>query len=168
MMEKIFLFCFLTMPVCAMLERDTDVGKKYGRELVEYLADAEIVHKPEVVLSLLEHGACVCKTDLIFGRPVLSWAVLTGNIAIVEAILTKKLDVNAPDQDKRTALMLAARLGFPNIVALLLSHGASIKIVDRLRRSALYYAKSGDDGEPRDKIVDLLCAAAAKWTGKSC
>jgi len=54
----------------------------------------------------------------------LHWAVRSGNISIVNLLITKGVDVNAKDKRGRTPLQLAEQNGYTEIVELLRKHGA--------------------------------------------
>jgi len=164
-MKKLWSGCFLMVPTLAMLHQDEST-----RFLIEYLSDTSKKHEVSVVISLLEKGARVCQVDPIFLRPVIGWAARTGDVAIMRAILgAGKVEVNAADRDGKTSLMLASWLQHVAVVEILLAQrGIAVKVVDRLKRSALYYACSSEDSEEKNRIIDLLCKAGAKLKdGKS-
>lgn len=83
---------------------------------------------------------------------VLRDAAREGRIQTVSVVLAQGTDPNVPDEDGRTALMLAAFNGSTDIVRLLLGKGARVDAHDRTGRTALMYAASG----PNNQTVQLL------------
>ena len=67
-------------------------------------------------------------------------------------LVKKGVDVNIPDQEGRTALMLAAFDGHTQIVRFLLDNKAYVDTRDGMGRTALMYAASG----PNPETVQLL------------
>lgn len=115
--------------------------------LVNYLADLEHEHTADMVDTLLKYGGkeAVEQCDVLFVRPVLIWAVKTGNLAIVKRVLAEKSGVDSTDSDGRTPLMFAAfgsfeEGSFADIFQVLLKSGARTTCVDKYGRTALDYA----------------------------
>ena len=79
-------------------------------------------------------------------------AALDGQLELVKQLIKKKVNLNAIDQDGRTALMLAGYNGHTEIVRLLLDGGARVNIRDGSGRTALLFASTG----PFPKTVELL------------
>lgn len=77
---------------------------------------------------LLKKGANPHATDNS-GQTVLMMAV--GNKKIVESLIKRGVDINARDEEGRTALRSAILAGKPEIVKLLLEHGADATIVTK-------------------------------------
>jgi TonB family protein len=75
----------------------------------------------------------------------------------VSALLAQGADVNESTERGQTALMLAAVFGHDDVVALLLSHGADVKLKDGLGLTAMEWAERR--GFP--KITKLIATAAA-------
>ena len=68
-------------------------------------------------------------------------------------------DVNSPNQDNQTALMLASSIGSLQIAKLLIERGANVNAVETFRgQTALMWAAA----ENHPDIVDLLLAHGAK------
>ncbi len=86
------------------------------------------------------------------GEDALRQAAYEGRLQAVFSELKKGADVNAVDQDQRTALMMAAFDGHTLIVQALLDVGAQVDLRDSLGRTALIYAASGSNPE----TVELL------------
>jgi ankyrin repeat protein len=83
---------------------------------------------------------------------VLRDAAREGRIQVVSVVLAQGTDPNVPDEDGRTALMLAAYNGSTDIVRLLIGKGAPVNAQDGAGRTALMYAASG----PNYQTVQLL------------
>ena len=84
-------------------------------------------------------------------------AAKNGYIQIVMDLLKQGVDVNARDDEKRTALMWAAYDGYTEVVKQLLKRGAEVDARDLLDRTALMFAASGANIE----TVRLLLAHKA-------
>lgn len=79
-------------------------------------------------------------------------ASLNGDLATVSNIIAAGVNVNAIDQEGRTALMYASFNGHTEIVRKLIDHGAIVSIRDEGARTALLYASTG----PFPETVKLL------------
>ncbi len=78
----------------------------------------------EIVKSLLKYKAPINQLDGS-GKSPLSLAVLKNNIEVVKVLLDQKeLDINQPNTDGKTALGIAAKHGFAELVSHLLLSGA--------------------------------------------
>lgn len=84
-------------------------------------------------------------------------AALAGDGPAVAAAVDSGVDVNSPDENGRTALMLAAYDGHTEIVKLLLKHKAQVNRRDSMDRTALIYCASGKNP---DSVKTLLAAGA--------
>jgi len=83
---------------------------------------------------------------------VLCNAALDGRLQAVLSALRNGANVNALDQEKRSALMLAAFNGHAEVVRVLIEKGANVHTTDSMGRNALMYASSG----PSPDTVRLL------------
>ncbi|TWU25710.1 ankyrin repeat domain-containing protein [Bythopirellula polymerisocia] len=72
-------------------------------------------------------------------------AAMDGNIDFVRQAIKDGVDVNAVDDQQRSALMLAAFNGHTSIIKLLLDQGALLDHQDALGRTALMFAATGDN-----------------------
>lgn len=79
-------------------------------------------------------------------------AALNGDISRITGLLSGEIDVNAADEEKRTALMYAAYNGHVEILRRLLDKGALVNLTDTNGRTALMLASSG----PFPEAVKLL------------
>ncbi|XP_076464084.1 poly [ADP-ribose] polymerase tankyrase-like isoform X2 [Babylonia areolata] len=70
-------------------------------------------------------------------------AVMNGHMEVLKVLLKNEVNVNkqlSASRDKMTPLMLAAQRGCLDMVRLLVQSGASIELLDKLKRSALTHA----------------------------
>jgi peptidoglycan/LPS O-acetylase OafA/YrhL len=88
------------------------------------------------VLLLDDHSA-IDEPDAQFGVTPLGWAVLRGDIDMVQLLLARGAQVNAGNRDGSTPLHGAAFLGRHELAALLLTHGADPKIRNQLQSQAI-------------------------------
>ena len=70
-------------------------------------------------------------------------ASLNGVAADLEIALNSGTDINAKDEDGRTALMYAAYNGHTAIIEKLIKKGATVNLTDNYGRTALMFASSG-------------------------
>ena len=68
------------------------------------------------------------------------YAVENGNCAIVKFFLSMNVNVDQRNENKQTALILAAKQKYPEIIDLLIQHGCDSNVKDRSGKTALYYA----------------------------
>lgn len=81
-------------------------------------------------------------------------AAISGNFQKVKEEVLKNVNINALDQDGRTALMYASFNGYTDIVRFLLEHGADVDLSDYLGRTALLFASSGAFPETVKLLLD--------------
>lgn len=85
-------------------------------------------------------------------------AAYEGNTETVKILLANGADVNAKDDEGRTALMTVAGEGHTGVAKTLLDHGADINTKDKDGKTALFLAeKSG-----HSQVVRILKEAGAK------
>jgi len=82
-------------------------------------------------------------------------AAMRGDKVVVSDMIERNVDVDAVDENGRTALQLAAFDGFDEVVQVLLKNGADPRRIDGMGRTALMFASTG----PHVKAVDLLLQA---------
>jgi len=76
----------------------------------------------EVSSFLIRQGADLQASDAN-GKNCLMWAVLGGNVDLVKLLLTNSISLNCLDNEKQSALDLAIRDEFTEIVSVFKSHG---------------------------------------------
>jgi uncharacterized protein len=113
------------------------------------------------VTRLLDQGADPnAKTE--GGMPVLTYASMKGNAAVVAALVNAKADLEAKDKTGATALSYAAQFNHNDIVKALLDAGASVNAADSLGWTPLIRAAVGGNADG----VKLLLAAGADKEAK--
>ncbi len=97
-------------------------------------------------------GSAVASTPGLVAQ--LHEAALAGDLKGVERALESGADVNAMEEEGRTALMLAAFNGHAGVVLTLLDAGAGIDRRDLMGRTALLYAATGPFPETVTILLD--------------
>eukprot|EP00549_Striatella_unipunctata_P016476 CAMPEP_0118725992 /NCGR_PEP_ID=MMETSP0800-20121206/33447_1 /TAXON_ID=210618 ORGANISM="Striatella unipunctata, Strain CCMP2910" /NCGR_SAMPLE_ID=MMETSP0800 /ASSEMBLY_ACC=CAM_ASM_000638 /LENGTH=182 /DNA_ID=CAMNT_0006634751 /DNA_START=21 /DNA_END=570 /DNA_ORIENTATION=- len=98
-----------------------------------------------VMELLLQHGAELAWTKAAPHR--MCQAVFDGDTQLLRRLLKAKIDVNASDYDKRTAIHIAAAEGNLAAVKILVQHGANINVKDRWNNGIMDEAKSVQSGQ---------------------
>ncbi len=80
-----------------------------------------------------------------------------GDLASVNRLLAKEVDVNEPDKGNNTPLILAARNGHVEVVRTLLINKAEVNHINHEKIGALQYAVESDDAN----LVKLMLAGGA-------
>ena len=75
------------------------------------------------------------------------------NVKEVEAAMTNGIDVNAKDDNGRTALIEAAIYGRTEIAELLLQHGADVNAKDTKNRTALLWAVGNHNPQTAEVLL---------------
>ena len=76
--------------------------------------------------------------------PILLWAVIHGDASLAERLILKgaKVDERPSDSDGKTALHLAAEFDYPDVIRVLVKHGAQINARRNDRETPLHTAVS--------------------------
>lgn len=102
-----------------------------------------IKNEPQVSFNKGEPGDGQMDVRKLAEEELLRKSGLEGDISMVKELLDRNVNVNALDQDGRTALMFAAFNGHLEIVKSLYEKGAKINLQDYVGRTALMFASSG-------------------------
>lgn len=94
------------------------------------------------------------ETPTAVDQEVMYDAALNGNLEKVKESIGKGADLNAVDNEGRTALMYASFNGHTEIVRLLLNEGAEVGIRDPMGRTALLFASTGPFAETVKLLLD--------------
>ncbi|GIV30361.1 MAG: hypothetical protein KatS3mg028_1427 [Bacteroidia bacterium] len=125
-----------------LIQHGADVNAKnnYGGTALMYAA---IKGHKEVAELLIQHGAHL---DLIS-------ATCIGDKDAAESLIRNGADVNAKDEDGRTALMKAAELGHKEVAELLIQHGADVNAKDEDGETALMKAAFNGHKEVAELLI---------------
>ncbi len=131
-------------------------------------ADPNIRSEKGETALIIASGCFIVRTkaDLVEERgfrPEMRARQLSAPRMMVEALLSRRADVNAATKDGRTALMTAAMHGWSDVVKILIETNARINTRDGVGRIAIDYA-SPFDGQVRAMLVG---AGALNPTGRS-
>jgi ankyrin repeat protein len=110
-----------------------------------------------VVAVLLERGVSPDPPGRAGATPLMSVGHRDESVAIARRLIAAGANVDARDDDGRTALIDAAAAGNVPLARLLIEAGAEPGAVDRRGQSALTEAEKNGDAE----LVQLITAAAA-------
>lgn len=90
-----------------------------------------------------------------------------GSPTSVRALLIRGADINAPDKDGKTALMIAAEHGELECVQILLEAGADRALLDKLGKTALDYARESAKiwKGLRIEVIDWVARKVIKASG---
>lgn len=119
-----------------------------------------------VVQKLLEMGNDPCYMSSEWTHSTALFAAAEwGHLECVDLLLATnaRSEINFRDENRRTALMMAAQRGYPQVVCTLLAAGALVNLQDDVLLNALSHAV-GTDCSSADYITivqDLLAAGAA-------
>lgn len=121
----------------------------------------------EAVKWLLDHGADVnAREDDKYGWTALLYAQENHHLDIVKALIHKGADVNMGDNNRRTPLICASRLGNTDIVKELLAAGADVNAKDNVGWTALNQAsqqfRESGGYESYKEIIQLLKQGGAQ------
>jgi ankyrin repeat protein len=153
----IFAVCLATTTAAAATGASPDAPATDGTTALHRAASVGDVEKAQ---TLIRRGADVNAVNR-YGVTPLSLAAADGNARMIGALLESGADARKADAslpDGRTLLMLAARTGHTDALALLLARGANVNSVEtRTGTTALMWAAL----ENRADAVRLLVGAGA-------
>ena len=102
--------------------------------------------------------------------PILLWAVIHGDASLAEGLISKgaKVDELPSDSDGKTALHLAAEFDYPDVIRVLVKHGAQINARGNDRETPLHTAVSCGSPLAIRVLLELGADTEIKnWQGRS-
>jgi ankyrin repeat protein len=134
-----------------------------GELLIRSGADVNLRSRRGETALMVAASCTIVRTraELVPSRgfpPEMRQAQLGAPLRLASLLIEKGADVNAARQDGRTVLMSAVMVGWPEIVAVLLSHHADVDARDALGHVAMDYVHPVRDPE----IVQMLRNAGSK------
>ncbi|KAN0141757.1 hypothetical protein V8E53_000219 [Lactarius tabidus] len=152
--------CNGKLDICRiLLERNADVNSQNHHRSTPLLLASEY-GTPDLVQLMLDHNADVhvCDAD---GDTPLHYATLGGKVEVAQLLLKLDIEVNSRNNKGSTPLHLASagyRVGNPEIVRLLLDHGADAQARNLSGKTASEVARGPNEQE----IVQLLTQNVAE------
>jgi ankyrin repeat protein len=151
-----------------LLDRGADVKKVGGEALVQAIRQSGSERINDNVKILIDMVGDVSAQDP-FGWSAVHVAAVEGNPMLLRLLLEKGAEVNRVcvcrgflDARDWTPLMLAARRGRTEVVALLLASGADLRQVDSLGATPLHHALEGDTPAIVHALLDKGADVRAK------
>ncbi|XP_023651662.1 ankyrin repeat domain-containing protein 50 isoform X1 [Paramormyrops kingsleyae] len=117
----------------------------------------QALEREDSIRTLLDNGAPVNQSDSN-GRTLLANAAYSGNLDVVNLLISRRANLELEDSNGQTALTLAARQGHTKVVNCLIGCGANINHTDHDGWTALRSAAWGGHSE----VVSALLYAGAK------
>ncbi len=125
-----------TKPVIAcLLDHNAEVNVCDQAGQTPLMGAASLNDDPAVINLLLKHGADVQATNHL-GYSAL---FLVGTPEVAQILIGKELNVNARSSRGTTPLIAAALRGRPDVMRVMLDHGAKVSLRDEQGNSAKYY-----------------------------
>lgn len=126
-----------------------NVTDKQGKNALLYSIENRL---PAVALQLIELDLGTTSNNK--SETALILAAKYGYKEVVDALITKKTNVNAKDNKNKTALMHAAKKGFKEITFELMAKNIEINGTDSQGKTLLMYAAQGGDIEIVNEIAN--------------
>ena len=105
-------------------DADTNARDKYGGTPLFDASEGVCLKDDSIPRLLLEHGADVNAARKNNHRTPLHWASINGALGVLRLLLKYGADIEAKDNDGKTALQLAASYGHDEVMKVLREHGA--------------------------------------------
>ncbi|XP_048254579.1 serine/threonine-protein phosphatase 6 regulatory ankyrin repeat subunit B-like [Haliotis rufescens] len=135
-------------------EGQLDVNSRDRRERTPVIAAACAGHK-DVVKLLINAGSNVSLVE-DHGYNIFHIATCIGHLGMVKHILSQNiLDINSRTKCNRTPVMMAAKRGYRNVLAVLVSKGADVSLRDRRGNNILLYTCAGGQVEMVKYVLSL-------------
>jgi ankyrin repeat protein len=158
-----------------LLKHGADPNARSRGLMTSALARAALRGDRAVAALLIDAGATINRPE--FGSVPLMVATYQGDVEFVRFMLDRGATVDSHPvamaqvgngDQQPSALMAAAEISAPDLVALLLKRGANVNATDRQGMTALMYAAGAIDIGPQTKaVVDMLLAAKADVSART-
>ncbi|PQP95839.1 ankyrin repeat domain-containing protein 17 isoform X2 [Prunus yedoensis var. nudiflora] len=129
---------------------DMNLENKHGQNIKELL---EINQNGAEFEKLMVKHAPRKKFDSLVAVYTLHQAAQHGDFDFVHTLISRGQDINAPDADGYTPLMLAARGGHAMVCGLLISFEARCDIVNARHETALLLARKSGTGKDAENVI---------------
>jgi len=99
------------------------------------------------IFDILQGAGALSSEKFESGNTLLHMSALANRLSFINSLVKNKADLNALNNESKTAVMLASEKGYSNAVKALISGGADVKIKDKTGETALYKCiKTGGEG----------------------
>ncbi|SCO78463.1 uncharacterized protein FRV6_02676 [Fusarium oxysporum] len=123
----------------------TILDSRVRESRMKSLCDAVRTGNSEAIKRILKYSGVDLNDPSNFegGVPIISLAVSTGHVDVVELLLQYNADISSQNSEGRTALHIASMNGADNLVDFLLQHNADPQIADKYGHTPLWYGACG-------------------------
>jgi ankyrin repeat protein len=147
-----------------------DVNAPDGKGITP-LMSAAWSNNLDVIPVLIKHGSKMDAADnsgrTALTMPIFSWKstpdINDRTEKTITTLIEHGIDINMPNEDGATPLMLAAMYSESRIVDILLGAGADIDAKDKKGGNAYHYAQKNDDVRNSGTYKKLARANFSKW-----
>ncbi|MGK5593755.1 MAG: ankyrin repeat domain-containing protein [Parachlamydiaceae bacterium] len=141
--------------IIELLMNEANLGLAVGRKQRTALHFAALSGTPQTIKLLLQHGADPHVYDQMESSP-LDIAIRHQDLAKVQAFIEGGVNLANTNSDEETALHIAARHGTPEIIELLIKHGADPDLKDSNGQRPLDLLFSSDSDEALAVVKALI------------
>ena len=108
------------------------------------------------VVQMFDNGSNIAATDPKTGNVLLNFAIFSGNIKLIQALITRNADVNVSNHKGYTPLMFAALKSNQEAIKLLAKHGVNFEARTLDAGATAYmFADSQNDAATMKLLINL-------------